>query len=208
MKFLKDLGMRYTATSKRRYRYGLYSCPECNKEFEIQTANVGSLCKICNSKTVNKSHGMTDTLQYKVWSAMIQRTTNPKNKRYESYKDKTPPKEWMEFKGFWCDMGSSYKEGLTLDRIDNDKPYSKHNCRWTTVTVQVRNSKRIRSNNTSGYRGVYRNKRLSKWQAGIQVDKKNIHLGVYKDVIDAAKAYDKYVTDNCLEHTTNFKRSA
>ena len=35
-------------------------------------------------------------------------------------------------------MNNGYADNLTLDRIDNDKGYSPDNCRWTTMTEQVR----------------------------------------------------------------------
>ena len=34
-RFIKDLGMRFmTEKSSRKYRYGLYECQYCGKEFE------------------------------------------------------------------------------------------------------------------------------------------------------------------------------
>ena len=49
----------------------------------------------------------------------------------------------------------------------------------------------IRSDNTSGYKGVTWHKRGGKWQAQIQVNGKRRHLGLFVDEIEAAKAYDR-----------------
>lgn len=36
-------------------------------------------------------------------------------------------------------MHSTWQKSLTLDRINNNKGYSKENCKWSTRKEQVRN---------------------------------------------------------------------
>jgi hypothetical protein len=55
-------------------------------------------------------------------------------------------------------MSSGYKEGLTLDRIDNNKGYSPDNCRWVTVKEQSNNR---RSNTHLVFRGE--RKTVTQW---------------------------------------------
>lgn len=48
-----------------------------------------------------------------------------------------------------------------------------------------------RKHNTSGFKGVVRDKKHSKWRAQLKNGPKNLYLGLFTTAIDAAKAYDK-----------------
>lgn len=88
-----------------------------------------------------------------VWTNMKNRCTRPEVASYSRYGGSGIGicTEWKSFANFYNDMGPSYVVGLTLDRIDNSKGYSKDNCRWATVKEQCYNR---RSNRRILYDGV------------------------------------------------------
>ncbi len=202
---LKDLGMRFaTQTSKRKYRYGLYKC-FCGNEFETHSYDINR-GKTQSCGCLKVTHKLSNHRLYKTWRSMIDRCCNINNKRYKDYGSRgiVICNEWLSVENFINDMYPSYQDGLSIDRIDNNKGYSKDNCRWTTRKIQSRNTRVLISSNTSGYRGVHWRKSRKKWTAQIRVDSKKIHLGSFDTAINGAVAYDKYIIDNNLEHTKNF----
>lgn len=94
---------------------------------------------------------------YQSWSDMKKRCNNPAQKDYHNYGEKgiTYEAAWENFENFLRDMGEK-PLGLTLDRIDSTKNYSKDNCRWATRLEQARNKGRYR-NCPLGITGVYIN---------------------------------------------------
>lgn len=136
---------------------------------------------------------------------MISRCLNNNDKSYVNYGGRgiSVCDSWLSLENFISDMYPTFQEGLSIDRIDNNKGYFKDNCRWTDKMVQNRNTRKIRKNNKSGYRGVYFYKRDNIWAANIRVNNKAVYLGRFKTAFEGAKAYDKYIIDNNLEHTIN-----
>jgi hypothetical protein len=78
---------------------------------------------------------------YQKWASMKRRCLNKNEKAYPRYGGAgvTISDEWMDFENFRRDMEPSFKKGLSLDRIDNNKGYSKENCRWIPLSQQSRN---------------------------------------------------------------------
>lgn len=56
--------------------------------------------------------------------------------------------------------------------------------------------------NTSGYKGVGWSRASGKWRAYIQVDGRQVHLGLHLDPLDAARVYDAAA----LEHFGEYAR--
>ena len=88
------------------------------------------------------SHLMTDTKEYRAWSNMIQRCTNPNNNRYSDWGGRgiSVCERWLTFENFFADMGVA-PDGMSLDRINNDGNYEPANCRWATRSEQRRNQR-------------------------------------------------------------------
>lgn len=142
-----------------------------------------------------------------IWISKEEKTQKKKSKhrlytfwRYITNKKFSICQEWLNIENFINDMDSSYKAGLRLKRIDEDKPYSKNNCIWIAKKEKVKKE----VEDISDYKGVNWNKLKNKWVTRIDVYGKLKTIGYFEDKFDAAWAYDKYIIDNYLPHSTNF----
>lgn len=80
---------------------------------------------------------------------------------------------------------------IFIDHINhNVKDNRKINLRYAKNSQNQMNAK-LRSNNKSNYTGVYYNKKIKKWIANIQINKKRIFLGQFYNLEDAVKTRKK-----------------
>lgn len=93
-------------------------------------------------------HGKSYTKLYGVWHGMIQRVTCVHHKAYKNYGGRgiTVCKEWESPTNFinWA-LANGYKEGLTIERKNNNGNYCPDNCIFTTHAINNLN-KRYKKN--------------------------------------------------------------
>lgn len=212
-KLIVETYMKYPAeNSTRKYRYGLYECQYCGKEFEATTAHIKSgNTKSCGCQKGGITQGLSHNQFYKTWKSMLHRCNNPKRKDYKYYGGRgiTVCEEWLDITNFivWAESTHPNIEGYTLDRIDVDGNYEPNNCRWADASTQAIN-RRIQKNNISGFVGINWHNGNNKWVAKIKVNKIVIHLGYFNSVQEAVEARDIYIIENSLPHklSTDYKK--
>jgi len=175
-----------------KQRGSLWKCVcDCSNLVIVRGRHLqGNRTKSCGCLVKDRllKHGQTGTITYRTWSRMLERCTNKNRDGYSRYGGRGIKvcEKWLNsFNEFYKDMGEK-PNGLTLERIDNDKEYSKENCEWATPKTQARN-RGLSKKNTTGVSGVSLTE-SNTYRATIGVDLKAIYLGCFKTLKEATFA--------------------
>lgn len=133
--------------------------------------------------------------------------------------------QFKDKEAFTTTMRSGYKQGAVFNRLlfahrvawaihhgkwPEDQIDHINGCRSDNRIINLRGAsnaensrnQRLKSSNTSGFKGVSYISARSKWQAQIVVDGNKIHLGLFTS---AESAHDAYATASAKHHK-NFSR--
>lgn len=115
---------------------------DCGK-FVVMRADRLKKSKSCGCLAIELStkHGMHTTPEYRTWAAIHQRCENPKSGHWEYYGKRGIQvcARWDSFDNFFKDMGRRPAGNYSINRKDNDGPYSPDNCHWATPKAQQNN---------------------------------------------------------------------
>lgn len=129
-------------SSGNRTEMWLCKC-DCGNNAIIKKSHLGVKTNSCGC--ISRTHGESKEKFYFLWQAVLRRCRNSHAKEYKYYGGRGIKvcKRWLSYENFCADMRVGYREGLQIDRIDNDGNYEPENCRWVTPKQNSRN----RSNN-------------------------------------------------------------
>ena len=157
----------------RSQRYAIFEC-RCGNKFETQiskiknkhTKSCGCLTKLVNH---GKTHGLSETVEYKTWLNIKGRCYNLNEKHYKDYGGRGIKvcDRWLEsFEAFLEDVGKRPEGKYSLDRKNNNGDYCKENCRWATDLEQANNK---RNNVVIEHDGLKMT--ITQWANKLEVDR-------------------------------------
>ncbi len=150
--------------------------------------------KICH-KNDNTTVFLIDSKTHGQWSVFVDTEDIPKIENYKwnlSYDAKN--KKFLRVKAkinrktislHFLLTGYKITDHIDMDIFNNRKS----NLRECTIAENLRNRGKNKKN-TSGYKGVYYDKKRNRWEAYIGFNNKQIFLGYYCILADAIMAYN------------------
>lgn len=146
---LTSLGLTNQTVDGSR-RYTRFRC-DCGNEHFAQAKHVRSglivSCgchhneQVANRNRAGRTHGASNTREYKSYNNARYRCTDPKNVAYANYGGRGIEFRFNSFEEWLDELGPVPSVEHTVDRIDNDGHYERGNVRWATPKEQAGNKR-------------------------------------------------------------------
>jgi hypothetical protein len=124
----------------------------------------------------NRCHQRTP--EYRAWSHMIERCTNPKSKGFINYGGRgiTICDKWRNnFEAFFSNMGPRPYPEYTIERINNNGNYEPGNCKWATRQEQSENRRNVKKIELQGI-----NRTISEWSRIFGINDETVRRRIKK----------------------------
>ena len=154
---------------------GDISCYFVTNFHKGRTKSCGCLKAELTSKR-SKTHGSPP--EWNAWRTMKDRCYNSNSNTFQRYGARgiVVCDSWRNsFESFSNDMGPKPSKNHSIDRIDNNGPYSPENCRWATRTEQSRNT---RGNRILEFKG--RSQCVAAWADELQIKSSTLYARLYE----------------------------
>lgn len=160
-----------------------------------------------NNGRFKTRHGLSRTPLYKKWYGMKSRCYNPNVRNYNNWGGRgiTICDEWKDdFLQFYeWSINNGYKDGLSLDRTNNNGNYTPTNCRFITLAEQQGNKRPKRSGlryktSKSKYIGVCFDNQRNKWRGMITILGVKISTKRFKTELEAFNELNKKIKEHDL----------
>lgn len=143
-------------------------------------------------KKIQLTRGMVAIVDDEDFESLNQRKWFAANNRGNFCACRVMRTQFQEHKIKMCNVIMNVPEGMVVNYKDGNRMNNrKENLRVCTKSQAQQNQKPQQRNKSSEYKGVSRLKNRGKWMAYIKVNGNDVYLGVYKQEIDAALAYDE-----------------
>ena len=152
-------------------------------------------------------HGLWKHPLYNIWKSMKNRCNNPNDKDYPKYGGRgiDMNTEWLDVRIYVKDIESNLgkrPEGMTVDRIDNDKGYYIENLRYADAFQQNLNKRYTSNKLGKEYKHIYERNDNGYIYYEIRIRRqKVVRMAATKELSVAIKIRDEWLSEYNKDNT-------